>query len=70
MPYLSDPADSSAVAVLISDSLPVSDTTQPCTVLRRGACVSTAGLEWLPEVTDEQKLTALRQLSALGIVSQ
>lgn len=58
----------SAVAVLISGDLPASEEAQPCTVLRRGACVAAANLYWLDGVEEEQKKTALSQLSALGIV--
>ena len=57
-----------AIAVLISKDLPASDDDQPCTVIRRGACVAVANLPWPDGVTDAQKKTALGQLSALGIV--
>lgn len=57
-----------AVAVLISKKVPDSAEEQPCTVLRRGACVAAPNLEWLPAVSEDQKKTALGQLAALGIV--
>ncbi len=59
-----------AVAVLISPKIPASEEEQPCTVLRRGACVATDNLEWLESVSEEQRKTALGQLAALGIVSK
>lgn len=57
-----------AVAVLISKDLPASEEEQPCTVIRRGACVAASNLYWSDSVTDDEKTTALSQLSALGIV--
>lgn len=57
-----------AVAVLISKDLPASEDEQPCTVIRRGACVAASNLYWSDSVTDDEKTTALSQLSALGIV--
>lgn len=57
-----------AVAVLISRNLPASEEEQPCTVIRRGACVAAQNLHWLEGVTEDRKKTALGQLSALGIV--
>lgn len=57
-----------AAAVLISRNLPASEEEQPCTVIRRGACVAASNLSWLESVTDDQKKNALGQLSALGIV--
>ena len=57
-----------AVAVLISKDLPASEDEQPCTVLRRGACVAANNLRWSDSVTEDQKKTALGQLAALGIV--
>lgn len=57
-----------AVAVLISGDLSASEETQPCTVIRRGARVAASNLYWLDGVEEEQKKTALSQLSALGIV--
>ena len=59
-----------AVAVLISQKIPASEEEQPCTVLRRGACVATNNLGWLESVSEEQRKTALGQLAALGIVSK
>lgn len=57
-----------ACAVLISRSIPVSETEQPCSIVARGATVAADNLFWLPSVTDDQKKTALGQLKALGIV--
>lgn len=57
-----------AVAVLISRDLPASEDEQPCTVIRRGACVAASNLYWSDSVTDDEKTTALGQLAALGIV--
>ena len=57
-----------AVAVLISRDLPASEEEQPCTVIRRGACVAASNLYWSDSVTDDEKTTALGQLAALGIV--
>ena len=57
-----------AVAVLISKKIPASEEAQPCTVLRRGCCVAVDNLEWLESVSEEQRKTALGQLTALGIV--
>ena len=59
-----------AVAVLISKKNPASAEEQPCTVIRRGACVAAANLEWLETVTESQKKTVLGQLAALGIVAK
>lgn len=67
VPYMTD-ADDEAVAVLISKNVPAGAEEQPCTVLRRGACVAVSNLQWLDSVTEDQKKTALGQLAALGIV--
>jgi len=72
VPYMTELAADefadNAVAILISQDLPESREDQPCTVIRRGACVAVANIPWADGVTDEQKKTALGQLSALGIV--
>jgi hypothetical protein len=57
-----------AVAVLISRDIAASEDEQPCTVIRRGACVAVANLRWLDGLTEEQKQNALKALSARGIV--
>jgi len=72
VPYMTELAEDTfadeAVAVLISPDLAASAEEQPCTVIRRGACIAVANIPWPDGVTDAQKKTALGQLSAIGIV--
>ncbi len=57
-----------AAAVLISKDRPASAEDQPCSVLKRGACVAAANILWADGVTEPQKQTAIGQLAALGVV--
>lgn len=55
-------------AVLISRGIEASEEAQDCVVIRRGACVASANLFWLAQVTEEQKKTALAALASLGVI--
>lgn len=55
-------------AILVSKEMEVSEESQPCVVVKRGACVAGANLYWLESVSDAQKTTALAALASLGIV--
>lgn len=55
-------------AILASKEMEVSEESQPCVLIKRGACVASANLYWLESVSDAQKKTALAALASLGIV--